>query len=405
MSYPELDIIASGIDLRRLCAYRLDRVRASLRAADIDALLLYDPINIRYALNSRNMLVWCLHNPVRYCFIPAEGKPVLFEFRNCEHLHADSVVDMELRPAIGWSYFVAGTQVDARVRAWAAEIGDLLRQTMGADARRLAVDRLDPPGVHALARHRIAILDGQKIMEEARSIKSADEMSCILYAMRVSDIGMQRLLDRLAPGVTENSLWATFHAANIEFGGDYIETRLLNSGRRTNPWFQECSAKPIDDGDLVCLDTDMVGPFGYCIDVSRTFHCGPSPPTQAQKAAYRLATEQVQHNMDLIRPGLSFHDYSRNAWPVPAEYYRQHYATVAHGIGMSYENPRIVYGEDWDGGGCEGEFKENMTLCVESYIGADGADFGVKFTEQVVVTSSGCTALSSFPKDPELSSG
>ena len=71
---------------------------------------------------------------------------------------------------------------------------------------------------------------------------------------------------------------------------------------------------------------------------------------------------------------------------------------------MTYENPRIVYAEDWQGGGCEGEFKENMTLCVESYIGADGGEFGVKYTEQVVVTSSGCRTLSLFPKDPKLSS-
>ena len=371
------------------------------RRRGIDAILLYDPINIRYALNSRNMLVWCLHNPVRYCLVPAEGRPILFEFRNCEHLAEQAGVKAEIRAAVGWSYFVAGSQVAERVKLWAREISELLAQIAGPGPHRLAVDRLDPPGVHALAHHRIALLDGQEVMEEARSIKSDDEIKCISYAMRVSEMGMERVVDLLAPGVTENALWAEFHATNIEYGGEYIETRLLNSGTRTNPWFQECSDKPVESGDLVCLDTDMVGPYGYCIDVSRTFYCGEAP-TRPQREAYRLATEQVQHNIALIKPGMSFEDYSRSAWKIPSQFHRQHYATVAHGIGMSYENPRIVYPEDWAGGGCEGVFEENMTLCVESYIGADGAEFGIKFTEQIVITASGCHVLSSFPKEQKL---
>jgi Xaa-Pro dipeptidase len=310
MTFPELDSIASRIDVTALSSYRLARVQEALQRNDVDAALLYDPINIRYATNSRNMLVWCLHNPVRYCFVPAEGRPVLFEFRNSEHLASGLTIDIEVRPAVGWSYFVAGTQVASRVRLWAEEIADVLRRTMGVGARRLAVDRLDPPGYQDLTGRGIAVVDAQRLMEEARSIKSRDELNCIELAMAVSAIGMQRVVDALHPGISENSLWSKFYAANIEFGGDYIETRLFNSGPRTNP--------------------------------------------------------------------------------------------VAHGIGMTYENPRIVYPEDWKDGGCEGAFEENMTLCVESYFGADGAGFGIKYTEQVVVTESGCRELSSFPKEAKL---
>ena len=41
--------------------------------------------------------------------------------------------------------------------------------------------------------------------------------------------------------------------------------------------------------------------------------------------------------------------------------------------------------------------EENMTLCVESYIGAEGGPEGVKLEQQVLVTAEGCRLLSTFP--------
>src|SRR3546814_18494334 len=54
------------------------------------------------------MQVWCLHNAVRYVFVPTEGPVVLFDFHNCAHLSAGNEVVSEVRPAVGWFYFAAG---------------------------------------------------------------------------------------------------------------------------------------------------------------------------------------------------------------------------------------------------------------------------------------------------------
>jgi hypothetical protein len=59
------------VDMRRLRKYRLDRVRAELKKNDFAGIVLFDPINIRYATGSRNMAVWTLHNAGRYVFVPA----------------------------------------------------------------------------------------------------------------------------------------------------------------------------------------------------------------------------------------------------------------------------------------------------------------------------------------------
>ena len=81
---------------------------------------------------------------------------------------------------------------------------------------------------------------------------------------------MAAMRQALRPGISEQALWAELHAGNIARGGEWIETRLLASGPRTNPWFQECSSRVIEAGELVGFDTDLIGPYGYCADISRT---------------------------------------------------------------------------------------------------------------------------------------
>jgi Xaa-Pro aminopeptidase len=43
-----------------------------------------------------------------------------------------------------------------------------------------------------------------------------------------------------------------------------------------------------------------------------------------------------------------------------------------------------------------------MTICVESYIGAEGGAEGVKLEEQVLVTEAGVELLSDFPFESGL---
>ena len=58
----------STIDLQAVARYRQDRVRAEMSSRGIDALLLCDAVNIRYATNTRNMQVFTSRNsPSRYC--------------------------------------------------------------------------------------------------------------------------------------------------------------------------------------------------------------------------------------------------------------------------------------------------------------------------------------------------
>jgi hypothetical protein len=64
-------------DIPALRAYRLSRLQEQIRKHDCAGLLLFDPLNIRYATDCTNMQLWIAHNPARAVFVPPEGKMIL----------------------------------------------------------------------------------------------------------------------------------------------------------------------------------------------------------------------------------------------------------------------------------------------------------------------------------------
>lgn len=388
-------------DMARMRRYRLERVREMLARSDAAGIVLYDPINIRYATGARNMTVWTLHNAARCCFVATDGPVILFEYRNSHHL-ADGLTGIdEVRPSISWYYFGAGQAYRREAARWAAEIADLVR-THGGGNRRLLIDLCNPVGAAELARLGVEVDEGQPLMEHAREIKSPDEIACMNHAIAVCEAGMAAMHEAIRPGVTENQVWARLHEVNIAHGGEWIETRLLTSGDRTNPWFQESSDRIIRSGELVSYDTDLIGPFGMCADISRSVLCGPGRPTDEQRRLYCLAVEQVETNLANLAPGKSFREVSETAWRIPPSCMQLRYGSIFHGVGMCDEYPRIVHFDQFDAYGTDGILEPGMCFCVESYIGEVGGHEGVKIEEQVVITETGVARLSGFPYDEDL---
>jgi Xaa-Pro aminopeptidase len=391
-----LDITAriAEIDQDRLTRNRLDRLRAQLRRLDYAGALLSDPMNIRYATGTRNMAVWTLHGPGRYVFVATEGPVVLFEFDTSRHVSAGSPVVEETRSSTPWFYFLCGPRVGEKAELWAEEAASLVMQYGGRN-RRLAVDRCEPWGAKRLNDRGIELFDAQEPLELARRIKTPEEIQCLQLSMDVCDIAVARIEKALQPGITENQIWSVLHATNIAHDGEWIECRLLASGPRTNPWFQESSNRVIEPGDIVAFDTDMVGPCGYLADISRSFVCPGAKPTAEQRKLYDIAQAQVLANIELLRPGLGFREFSERCWPVPEAYLANRYMMMVHGVGFVDEYPSIAYAEDFAAWGYDGMFEENMVVSVESYIGEVGGRQGVKLEQQVLIGPTGAKPMSS----------
>ncbi len=269
----------------------------------------------------------------------------------------------------------------------------------------LAVDRLSLLGTDALRDRGLRLVDAWPLVEQARCIKSPEEIVLLRNAIAVAEAGCAAMREVLAPGITENALWAKLHEANIRLGGEWIETRLLSSGPRTNPWFRECSMRVIERGDLVSFDTDLIGPYGYCADISRSWICGDVTPTEAQRTQYKQAHAQLEQNIAILKPGMSFRDAAEASWPIPEPYRSHRYSCLAHGVGLADEYPSLPYREDYDRANAliyDGEIRENMVLSVESFIGVEGGKEGVKLEDQVLITKTGVVRLSNYPFEAAL---
>ena len=385
------------VDLDKVRLERLGNVRRELAKRDLAGALLFDQLNVRYATDATNMQLWCLHNEVRYCFVATEGPCVLFDFSRVAQLAEGLPTIDERRPARGVYYMGSGTRMKEHAKLFADGIAGLVRQHGGGN-RRIAVDRLGPDGYMALLDEGLEIHDGFEVMEQARKIKSPEEITLMRHSIGVSQKGIQAMREAMRPGMTENAVWSKLHETNIALGGEWIETRLLTSGPRTNPWMSECSMRVIEKGDMVSFDTDLIGPYGYCSDISRAWVCD-ARPTNEQRRIYMLAMEQLEYNRALLKPGLSFREWTETSWPVPEEFLANRYSVIAHGVGLCDEWPAIYSKLDYEASGYDGVFEPGMVVCVEALIGAEGGREAVKLEQQVLVTETGYEQLDDYPMD------
>ena len=380
------------IDLNSMRKKRLKKVREELAKRDYGGCVLFDPINIRYSTDSSNMMIWTMHNPTRYCFIPTDGPVILYDFHKCEHLSEGLITIDEIRPSTNLGYFFSGDNIKEDAKKWATEIVNVFKKYAGNN-NRLAIDDCSFLATEALRSSNIELFEGQEILEQARKIKTSEEIMCMQAALKVAEDGINLMKKNLKPGISENELWSYLHKTNIENGGEWIEGRLLSAGQRTNPWMQECSGKIIKKNELVAFDTDMIGPYAYCADVSRTFLAGNKPTTEQNKL-YSLAVEQITYNAEILKPGLSYSEFIQTSWKLPQIYFDNRYSCIAHGVGMADEYPAILYPEDAKKNGYDGFFETGMTLSLESYIGETGGKEGVKLEQEYLLTEKGAELLS-----------
>ena len=387
-----------AIDERAIRAHRAERIRHELRRQGHEAVLVVDPVNLRYATGTRNMQVWTMHNIVRYALAFADGPTVLFDLATGRHLSAGLESVGDVRASIPFDYMLVADNAEAMADRWARQIRETLREHRCA-ADRLAADRADTLMVRALADLGMRVVDGKSVLEHARAIKSTEEVRAFRASLATCEASVRSLHEFAVPGVNESEAFAHLVGASIARGGEYPETRLLTAGPRTNPWFQEASDRVMQAGELLSFDTDLIGPMGFYNDLSRSWVIGDRRPTRTQATLLDLAREQIAHNVDLLRPGASFVEFASRAFRLPDPYLPNRYADLVHGCGLGVEYPFVLYPEDADDGMYDGRFEANVIVCVESYVGALDGPEGVKLEEPVLVTENGPEVLSALPLD------
>lgn len=388
--------------LRQLAGERQRRLRETMRAMDTQVVLVLDPINIQYATGATNMTIFSARTPARYLLLFADGPSILYEYFGCEHLAEPLDTIDEVRSARGLCHVSSGGDPGLQAAAFAGDIATAVTEA-GVAIDRLALDRFPFMAVDALRAQGFHLHDADAVFSAARRIKLGGEIEVMREAMRRVAAAAQAMAANIEPGRREVEIWADFIGPFIANEGKYVSTRLLQSGPRSFPYFQEAGARRIGAGELLCFDTDAVGFAGYCVDFSRSYLCGEQPGDSRQQALYSRAREQLEHNIELIRPRASYRDIAAAAWPVPREHQDSRYYCVAHGLGMSGEFPNIPHLRGDQPYPLDGELEAGMVMCVESYIGCARTRQGIKLEEQLLLTESGVERMSAaVPFDDRL---
>ena len=388
-------------DLPGMREFRWKRLTEHLVERDYGGILLFDPLNIRYATDTTNMQLWNTHNPFRAALLCADGYLVLFDYKNSPFLADFNPLVREVRTGASMFYFTVGDQGESKARKFVAEVDDLLREHAGNN-RRLAVDKIMPVGLGALDAAGVDVKHGEEVTEKARSVKGKDEILAMRCASHACETAMAVMEDAARPGKSEDDIWAVLHAENIRRGGEWIETRLLTSGPRTNPWFQECGQRIVQNNEILAFDTDLIGSYGICVDISRTWWIGDGKPRDDMVYAMRHAHEHIMTNMEMIRPGVSFKELTFGGHTLDQEFQKGKYGCKMHGAGLCDEWPHISYPDHYEDGAFEYVAEPGMVLCVEALVGAENGDFSIKLEDQVLVTETGHENLTRYPFDAKL---
>ena len=393
-------------DLQRMRRYRWERLTQHIVDRGYGGLLMFDPLNIRYATDSTNMQLWNTHNPFRAVLLCADGYMVIWDYKNSPFLSTFNPLVREQRSGADLFYFDRGDKVDVAADIFSNEVRVLIQEHAGNN-KRLAVDKIMLHGLRALEAQGFEIMEGEEVTEKSRSIKGPDEilaMRCASLACENAVAEMERAARAGVPKgeMSEDDIWAVLHSENICRGGEWIETRLLASGPRTNPWFQECGPRIAQNNEILAFDTDLVGSYGICVDISRTWWIGDKNPRPDMISAMQHAHEHIMQNMEMLKPGVPMKELSLNTHVLEEQYQSGKYGCLMHGVGLCDEWPLIAYPDKLVEGAYDYEIEAGMVLCVEALVSPKGGDFSIKLEDQVLVTETGYENLTRYPFDERL---
>jgi Xaa-Pro dipeptidase len=388
-------------NLKNMREFRWKRLTQHVVDRDFGGVLLFDPLNIRYATDTTNMQLWNTHNPFRAVLVCADGYMVIWDYKNSPFLADFNPLVRESRSGASMFYFTTGDKGEQAAESFVAQVSDVMREHAGTNMR-LAVDKIQIHGLRALEHAGFEVMEGEEVAEKSRSVKGVDEILAMRCAHDACNKAMDEMRVAAVPGKSEDEIWAALHAGNIKRGGEWIETRLLSTGPRTNPWFQECGPRTLQNNEILAYDTDLIGSYGICVDISRTWWIGDQAPRADMVYAMQHGHEHIMTNMDMLAPGVSFKEITFGGHHLDDQFQKLKYGVKMHGVGLCDEWPSITYPDRWVDGAYDYVFEPGMVVCVEALITPEGGDFSIKLEDQVLITEDGYENLTQYPFDDAL---
>lgn len=228
-----------------------------------------------------------------------------------------------------------------------------------------------------------------------RSIKSEYEISLTKEAIKITEIGLQKVLTILAPGLYEYNLVNAFEHEIKDNGGEVAFDTICASGKNGVILHYPEASDMLGRNDLVLLD--LGASIGcYNADISRTYPInGKFSPIQ--KKIYKIVLECNKAVINYVRPGLTLLELQEFALDFLAaecvnkglilkkeDIRNVYYHNVSHSLGLDvhdvFDRNRVL--------------EPGMIVTVEPGLYFKDLDIGVRIEDDVLVTSIGSECLS-----------
>ena len=233
-------------------------------------------------------------------------------------------------------------------------------------------------------------------IEPFRMIKDAEQIKRMRHASRAAEAGLDAALGAIEIGATENDLAAAMFNASITAGSEYLgHPPLVVSGERTALCFAMWRRRALLEGDVVLLEA------AGCVDryhamIARSAVLGKASQKQKDMAAVIIAV--LEKAIETIKPGAISAEVDDACRKITEQ--NDVSGSFNHRTGYAIG---IGFPPNWS----EGRFlalrpndptvlRPGMTFhCVPTLF---DEEYGMCFSESVLVTESGCEVLTKYPR-------
>jgi Xaa-Pro aminopeptidase len=258
--------------------------------------------------------------------------------------------------------------------------------------------------LRALEAEGIQVVDCQALMQDARMLKTEDEVTLLTTACAMVDAAYDELFRAMKPGLRENECVALVNRVLYELGSEHVEGVNAISGERCSPHPHVFTDRMLRPGDPAYFDI-LHAYNGYRTCYYRTFAVGSA--SRAQVDAYRRCRDYLDQAIALIRPGVTTADVV-SLWPEAEDFgFPDEEAAFAlqygHGVGLSiWEKPIFSRLVSFD---YPETIQEGMVFALETFWPASDGWSAARIEEQLVVTADGCEVITRFPAEELLVAG
>jgi Xaa-Pro aminopeptidase len=358
---------------------RLDRLRQVVAAAELDALLITQIVNVGYVTGFTGSAGYALVGPSVAVLI-TDPRYKLRAQQECPQL--------ELYTTESSAGYAGGLKTLLEGRPSVKRVG--------FESTRVTVSfweqlKRDMPSI-----------DWQStsgMVEDLRAVKDADEVDAIREAIAVAEWAFVSVKPLLRPGISERDFAIELDFAMRRRGADAMafETIVASGPQSARPHHQP-NDRIIAAGDLVTVDWGArLG--GYNSDMTRTFLMRKDDAAvHEQQHVYAVVLEAQRRAIAAIAPGKTGKDIDDVArdFIAAAGYASNCGHSLGHALG------RLVH----DGTGLSARsadfiLKPGMVMTVEPGIYIEDWG-GIRIEENVVVTDGGCEVLTNLPNELEI---